>query len=84
MYGPDENHTAFLTNQGLYYYTVMPFGLKNVDATYQRLVNFMFADQLEETMEANIDNMLVKSRNANNHVTDLATTFEILKHLEWN
>ncbi|KAL5581043.1 hypothetical protein UlMin_013485 [Ulmus minor] len=51
MHEEDQEHTAFLTNQGLYCYKVMPFGLKNVGATYQRLVNKMFKDQIGKTME---------------------------------
>ena len=35
----DQEKTAFVISQGLYYYRVMPFGLKNIGATYQRLVN---------------------------------------------
>ncbi|KAL2532658.1 Protein kinase superfamily protein [Abeliophyllum distichum] len=42
MYPPDEEHTSFVTDKGLYCYRVMPFGLKNAGATYQRLVNKMF------------------------------------------
>ena len=39
----DQEKTSFVTSQGLLCYKVMPFGLKNVGATYQRLVNKMFA-----------------------------------------
>ena len=39
----DQEKTSFVTNQGLFYYNVMPFGLKNTKATYQRLMNKMFA-----------------------------------------
>ncbi|KAK1580997.1 hypothetical protein Q3G72_002138 [Acer saccharum] len=46
MHKPDEEKTAFTTDQGLYYYTVMPFGLKNAGATYQRLVNKRYGMKL--------------------------------------
>ena len=39
----DQEKTVFITNQGLYCYRVMPFGLKNAGTTYQRLVNQMFS-----------------------------------------
>ena len=46
MYLPDEEHTSFITNRGLYYYKLIPFGLKNAGATYQRIVNMMFTEQI--------------------------------------
>ena len=40
----DQEKTSFVIGQGTYCYQVMPFGLKNVGATYQRLVNKMFSE----------------------------------------
>ena len=53
---------TFITNQGLYCYRVMPFGLKNTRATYQRLVNQMFNKQIARNVEVYVDDMLVKSK----------------------
>ena len=56
----------------------MPFGLKNAGATYQRLVNKVFADQLERNMEAYVDDMMVKSKVMSQHILDLRETFATL------
>ncbi|KAL5571033.1 hypothetical protein UlMin_020630 [Ulmus minor] len=79
MHEEDQEHTAFLTNQGLYCYKVMPFGLKNAGATYQRLVNKMFKDQIGKTMEVYVDDMLVKSLKTEEHIQNLKETFKILR-----
>ena len=47
----DQEKASFVTSQGLYCYKVMPFGLKSVGATYQRLVNRMFSQQIERNVE---------------------------------
>ena len=57
----------------------MPFGLKNAWATYQRLVNKIFAKLLGGSMEVYIDDMLVKSASMRDHVTHLDPTFFILR-----
>ena len=46
MVSEDEEHTAFMIDKGIYCYKVIPFGLKNVEATYQRLVNKLFKSQI--------------------------------------
>ena len=79
MYGPDELKTTFTTDRGLFCYQVMPFGLKNAGATYQRLVNQMFAKQIGKTTEVYVDDMLIKSLEAPDHVKDLEETFALLR-----
>jgi hypothetical protein len=80
MHPKDREKTAFITDQGLYCYKLMPFGLKNVGATYQRLVNKMFKAQIGRNMEVYVDDMLVKSTKSIDHVGDLQEAFETLKH----
>ena len=75
----DQEKTSFFTGQGTYYYRVMPFGLKNAGATYQRLVNRMFQKQIGTFMEVYIDDMLVKSIKVELHITHLAEAFQVLK-----
>ena len=68
MHHADQEKTTFMTDKGIYCHKVMPFGLKNAGATYQRLVNKMFKEQLGKTMEVYIDDMLVRSKQAEDHV----------------
>ncbi|XP_065004118.1 uncharacterized protein LOC135636357 [Musa acuminata AAA Group] len=75
----DQEHTAFLTEQGVYFYKVMSFGLKNAGATYQRTVNRMFSRQIGQNMEIYVDDMIVKIRTAEAHSSDLAETFDTLR-----
>ena len=76
----DQEKTSFVTVQGTYCYRVMPFGLKNARATYQRLVNRMFQNQIGTTMEVYIDDMLVKSTTSELHIAHLSEAFKILKN----
>uniref|UniRef100_A0A2N9HCB2 Reverse transcriptase domain-containing protein n=1 Tax=Fagus sylvatica TaxID=28930 RepID=A0A2N9HCB2_FAGSY len=58
---------------------VMLFGLKNAGATYQRLMNRMFHDQIGRNVEVYVDDILVKSKEEGNHLDDLGETFETLR-----
>ena len=60
-------------------YKVMSFGLKNIGATYQRLVNQMFSKQILRNMEVYVDDMLVKCREAKTHLADLKEAFDTLR-----
>ncbi|KAL6202299.1 hypothetical protein ACLB2K_026007 [Fragaria x ananassa] len=81
MHPANQTHTTFVTDKGLYCYEVMPFGLKNAGATYQRLVNAMFEDEIGEAMEVYVDDMLVKSRTEDDHIANLSKIFtKLLAH----
>ena len=73
---------AFITSQGLYCYKVIPSRLKNVGATYQRLVNRMFSKQIERNIEVYVDNMLVKRKEESAHLDDLEETFTTFRQYQ--
>ncbi|XP_012833163.1 PREDICTED: uncharacterized protein LOC105954039 [Erythranthe guttata] len=75
----DQEKVSFVTSTGTYCYVVMPFGLKNAGATYQRLVDKMFREQLGKNMEVYVDDMLVKSKEVDAHISDLRETFGTLR-----
>jgi len=78
MYPDVEKHTSFRTPLGVYCYTVMPFGLKNVRATYQRAMNAIFHEHICKIVECYVDNIAVKSRAKGDHIADLKTVFDIM------
>ena len=78
MHKDDQEKTSFVTSQGLFCYKVMSFGLKNAGATYQRLMNKMFAQQIGRNVQVYVDDMLVKSRREEDHLEDLRETFNTL------
>ena len=70
-HSPDIEKTSFITKRGLYCYKVMPFGLKNVGITYQKLVNKIFRELIRKTIEVYINDILVKSIKAADHIAHL-------------
>ena len=60
----------------------MSFGLKNAGATYQTLVNQRFNKQIGRNIEVYVDDMLVKSKEEENHLDDLKETFETLRQYD--
>lgn len=81
MHKPDQAKTIFKTNMGLYCCTIMSFGLKNAQTTYQCLVNMMVFEQIGRTMEVYIyvDDMLVKSKQVSDHVKNLKKSSDVLR-----
>ena len=73
----DKTKTAFLTDSGNYYYNVMPFGLKNAGATYQRMMNKVYdKETLGDILEVYMDDMIFKSKQEIDHASHLERVFE--------
>jgi hypothetical protein len=75
----DQLATSFITPFGMYCYTTMPFGLRNAGATYQRCMNHVFGEHIGRTVEAYVDDIVVKTRKASDLLSDLEVTFSCLK-----
>jgi ribonuclease HI len=75
----DQLVTSFITPFGMYCYTTMPFGLRNAGATYQRCMNHVFGEHIGRTVEAYVDDIIVKMKKASDLLSDLETTFKCLR-----
>ena len=75
----DQLATYFITPFGMYCYVMMPFGLRKFGATYQRCMLRVFGDHLGRNVEAYVDDIVVKSRKADDLVADLRIAFDCLR-----
>ena len=57
----DMEKTSFITPWGVFCYRVMPFGLKNAGATYQRAMMTLFHNLMHQEVEVYVDDMIAKS-----------------------
>ena len=75
----DMEKTPFITEWGTYCYRVMPFGLKNARATYQRAATTLFHDMMHRDVEVYVDDMIVKSQGRADHLSALQRFFERIR-----
>ncbi|XP_070005187.1 uncharacterized protein [Nicotiana sylvestris] len=75
----DAEKTAFITPWGTYYYQVMPFGLKNVGATYMRAITTIFHDMIHKEIEVYVDDVIIKSKKQFDYVKDLRKFLQRLR-----
>jgi hypothetical protein len=75
----DQLETSFITPFGMYCYVTMPFGLRNAEATYQRCMRHVFGDHIGRPVEAYVDDIVVKTRKADDLVNDLRVAFDCLR-----
>ena len=83
MYPEDEKHTSFRTPLGVYCYTVMPFGLKKIGATYQWIMNTIFHEHIRKIVECYVDDIAVKSHDKGYHLADLKRVLDIMWAHQW-
>ncbi|XP_071719605.1 uncharacterized protein [Rutidosis leptorrhynchoides] len=77
----DIDKTAFHTGKGIFSYIMMPFGLINVVATYQRLIDTAFEKQIGCNLEAYVDDLVIKSTTQERIVEDMCETFDTLRRI---
>jgi len=75
----DIPKTAFRTRYGLYEFTVLPFGLCNAPATFMRLMNDIFRDELDRCALIYLDDILIFSPSVEQHLRDIRTILEKLR-----
>ncbi|GET52316.1 retroviral-like aspartic protease 1 [Rhizophagus irregularis DAOM 181602=DAOM 197198] len=75
----DKEKTAFICSQGLYEFNVMPFGLKNAPAIFQRTMNKIFKEYLDKFMNVYIDDIIIYSKNWNEHLQHIKIVLEELR-----
>jgi hypothetical protein len=75
----DQLVTSFIMPLGMFCYVAMSFALRNAGATYQRCMQHVFGDHIGRTVEAYLDDIVVKTRKADNLVTDLHVAFDCLR-----
>jgi len=75
----DQLATSFIVAFGMYCYVTMPFGLRNAGATYQRCMLHMFSEHIGSTVEAYVDDIVVKSKKLDDLIQDLEIAFSCLR-----
>jgi hypothetical protein len=75
----DRKHTAFVTVDGLYCYTVMPYGLLNALPTFARAMNITLGDLVRDIVEVYVDDIVVKTRESCSLLENLARIFDKLR-----
>ena len=74
----DEEKTAFITPHGVFSYQMMPFGLKNVGATYQRTMQAFLKELIGKIVQVYVDDIVLTTRTEDSLIADLRKVFAAL------
>jgi hypothetical protein len=74
----DEEKTTFITPYDVFCYQVMPFGLKNAGATYQRMMKNCIRSQIGHNIQVYIDDVVITTRKEESLINDLQESFDNL------
>ncbi|GJX50718.1 reverse transcriptase domain-containing protein [Tanacetum coccineum] len=77
----DEEKIEFITSQGIFCYSKMPFGLRNAGATYQHLVDKAFHKQIGRNLKVYVDDLVIKSCMEDEIIRDIEETFKTLREI---
>ncbi|GJS21473.1 reverse transcriptase domain-containing protein [Tanacetum coccineum] len=77
----DEEKTTFITTQGIFCYSKMPFGLRNAGATYQRLVDKAFHKKIDKNLEVYMNDLVIKIHTKDEIIRDIEETFKTLREI---
>ena len=76
----DKNKTGFITNDGFYEFNVMPFGLSNAPATFQRYMDMVLAGLKWQCLLVYLDDICIFAKSFEEHMENLISTFDRLKN----
>ncbi|GJY46237.1 reverse transcriptase domain-containing protein [Tanacetum coccineum] len=74
----DEEKTAFITSQGIFCYSKMPFGLKNAGETYQQFADKALQKKIGRNLEVYVDDLVIKNYTEQEIMRDIEETFMTL------
>nr|GEV22327.1 hypothetical protein [Tanacetum cinerariifolium] len=75
----DKEKTTFFTREGVFCYKRLPFSLKNVGATYQRLVDTVFSNQIRRNLKVHVEDLVIKSDSEEDMLAHIQETFDKLR-----
>lgn len=75
----DKEKMIFITKEETFCYTVMPFSLQNTGVTFQQLMDKIFKNQVRRNVEANVNDILIHSKEKEDHLANFEITLQNIR-----